>query len=83
MASLRCVLSKNINPNLVLVQPRKTHPFIIKILLMGCKETNQTKKQSKYLGFGEANLTLVLLNPDVSSLENYVDPDQLASDEAS
>ena len=50
---------------------------------MGCKETNQTKKQSKYLGFGEANLTLVLLNPDVSSLENYVDPDQLASDEAS
>ena len=27
-------------------------------------------------------LTLVLLKPDVSSLENSVDPDQLASDEA-
>ena len=27
-------------------------------------------------------LTLVLLNPDISSFENTVDPDQLASDEA-
>ena len=36
-------LSKNINPNLVLVQPRKTCPFISEILLMGCKESNQTK----------------------------------------
>ena len=36
-------LSKNINPSLVLVQPRKTRPFITEILLMGCKESNQTK----------------------------------------
>ena len=35
-------LSKNINPSLVLVQPRKTHPFITERLLMGRKEPNQT-----------------------------------------
>ena len=37
-------LSKNINPSLVLVQPRKTCPFITKRLLMGRKESNQTNK---------------------------------------
>ena len=36
-------LSKNINPNLVLVQTRKTRPFITEKLLMGRKESNQTK----------------------------------------
>ena len=40
-------LSKNINPSLVLVQPRKTRPFITEILLMGRKESNQTNKQNK------------------------------------
>ena len=39
-------LSKNINPSLVLVQPRKTRPFITEILLMGRKELNQTNKQT-------------------------------------
>ena len=38
-------LSKNINPSLVLVKPRKTRPFISEILLMGRKESNQTDKQ--------------------------------------
>ena len=38
-------LSKNINPSLVLVQPRKTRPFITERLLMGLKESNQTNKQ--------------------------------------
>ena len=37
-------LSKNINPSLVLVQPRKTCPFITGRLLMGRKESNQTKQ---------------------------------------
>ena len=37
-------LSKNINPSLVLVQHRKTLPFITERLLMGRKESNQTKK---------------------------------------
>ena len=42
-ASLVVSLSKNINPSLVLVQPRKTRPFINEILLIGRKESNQTK----------------------------------------
>ena len=37
-------LSKNINPSLVLVQPRKTRPFRSERLLMGRKESNQTKQ---------------------------------------
>ena len=36
-------LSKNINPSLVLVQPRKTSPYITERLLIGHKESNQTK----------------------------------------
>ena len=44
---LHCVvsLSKNINPSLVLVQPRKTHPLITERLLIGYKESNQTNKR--------------------------------------
>ena len=41
-------LSKNINPSLVLVQPRKTRPFITERLLMGRKESNQTNKQTYF-----------------------------------
>ena len=37
-------LSKNINPSLVLVQPRKTRPYITERLLMGRKESNKKKK---------------------------------------
>ena len=37
-------LSKEVNPSLLLVQPRKTHSFITEILLMGRKESNQTNK---------------------------------------
>ena len=37
-------LSKNIDPCRVLVQPRKTRPFITERLLMGCKESNQIKQ---------------------------------------
>ena len=40
-------LSKNINPSLVLVQPRNTRPFITERLLMGRKESNQTKTNKK------------------------------------
>ena len=39
-------LSKNINPSLVLVQPRKTCPFITERLLMELKESNQTNQQN-------------------------------------
>ena len=38
-------LSKNINPSLVLVQPRKTRPFITERLLMGRKKSSQTNKK--------------------------------------
>ena len=38
-------LSKDINPSLVLVQPRKTRPFITERLLMGRKKSNQTNKR--------------------------------------
>ena len=38
-------LSKNINPCLVLVQPRKTRPYITERLLIGRKESNQTKQR--------------------------------------
>ena len=37
-------LSKNIKPSLVLVQSRKTRPFVTERLLMGRKESNQTNK---------------------------------------
>ena len=37
-----CVVSKNINPRLVLVQCRKTRPYTTEKLLMGRKESNQT-----------------------------------------
>ena len=43
-------LSKNINPSLVLVQPRKTRPYITERLLMGVKKqikkTNQADRTS-------------------------------------
>ena len=42
-------LSKNINPSLVLVQPRKTRPYITERLLMGHKESNQTNNQNKLI----------------------------------
>ena len=44
-ASLRCgPLASHIYPSLVLVQPRKTRPRLTERLLMGRKESNQTKK---------------------------------------
>ena len=42
-------LSRNINPGLVLVHPRKTRPFITERLLMGHKESNQTNKNHETL----------------------------------
>ena len=49
-------LSKNINPSLVLVQPRKTRPFITERLLMG--RLNQIKQTNKttYTGISVKNL---------------------------
>ena len=51
----------NNNPSLVLVQPRKTHPYITGRLLMGCKESNQTNKNkitNKYSDYSFHNQTV-------------------------
>ena len=40
--------ARHINPSLVLVQPRKTRPFITERLLMGCKGSNQTNKSFQF-----------------------------------
>ena len=39
-----CPSARLINPSLVLVQPRKTRPYITERLMMGHKESNQTNK---------------------------------------
>ena len=56
-------LSKNINPSLVLVKLRKTRHFITERLLMGRKESNQTKTNKP---------TLSLLTRTVLALEKQV-----------
>ena len=48
-----CPCARHINPSLVLVQPRKTHPYITERLLMGRKESNQINwKQTLYSDIG-------------------------------
>ena len=49
-------LSKNINPSLVLVQPRKTRHFITERLWMGRKESNQTKTVKNFIFKTSLNL---------------------------
>ena len=51
-------LSKNINPSLVLVQPRKTPPYITERLLMGRKESNQAKKNKTKPTWSGRDLTV-------------------------
>ena len=41
-----CSYARHINSSLVLVQPRKTRPYITERLYMGGKESNQTNKQN-------------------------------------
>ena len=75
-------LSKNINPSLVLVQPRKTCPFITERLLMECKESNQTNKHSNDPNFHTYALQpealvitskrVYLLSPDVNESSRYL-----------
>ena len=58
-------LSKNINPSLELVRPRKTSPIITERLLMGRKESKQTNKQPRLLK-SETDI----LKPEVNT--NYI-----------
>ena len=48
----------SLRPSLVLVQPRKTRPFITERLLMGCKESNQTKNNNKRMGLKAVHMYL-------------------------
>ena len=59
-------LSKNINPSLVLVQPRKTRLFITERLLMGRKESNQTNK----VLFNEELFRVVILDGKEFCIKN-------------
>ena len=59
-----CVVSLSKNIVQVLVQPRKTRPFITERLLMGCKESNQTKNN--------------LINPNAVQVHAHRSPDKSA-----
>ena len=48
MATALWSLSKNINPSLVLVQPKKTRPDITERLLIGHKESNQNNTMAHH-----------------------------------
>ena len=60
-------LSKNINrPSLVLVQPRKTRPFITERLLMGRKLKSNQSKQTKptkktFLALSVSDVVFIML----------------------
>ena len=64
-----CIVSlrKNINPSLVLVQPRTTRPFMVERLLMGRKELKQTNSfflfSKKVYRLVEIYLILYLIFP--------------------
>ena len=57
-----CPLARHINPSLVLVQPRKTRPYVTERLLIGCKESN---KKSNIL---ERDQTLHFFGPDLEPI---------------
>ena len=74
-------LSKNINPSLVLVQPRKARPFITKRLWIGRKESNQTKSisnmdfMSRFIANSSACTTTelsILLTSCLTAIKNHV-----------
>ena len=66
--SLRCgSWARHIYPSLVLVQPRRTSPFITERLLMGRKETNQTNNKTWHLLY-----SLILLLFQIKRCLQYV-----------
>ena len=64
-------LSKNINPSLVLVQPRKTRPYITERLLMGRKESNQTNNEWCVSLWLQTQGSRVWSRPDLILLGNW------------
>ena len=75
-------LSKNINPSLVLVQPRKTRPYRTERLLMGRKESNQTNKtrQAPLVGCVVYNYGFVLYIFSFCALSDNCLPEKGISD---
>ena len=72
-------LSKNINPILVLVQPRKIRPFITERLLMGRKEANQTNKSTKIgntMTTRAKNKNIFECHQQINDLHMYKDSDE-------
>ena len=83
------VLEQDIYPSLVLVQPRKTRPCLTERLLIGRKESNQTKTKSTKLyevGSQKGNLpetgvrSMVFLLHVLEGIpsQNSINPDQPA-----
>ena len=66
-----CVLSLSeiIYPTVVLVQPRKTSPYITERLLMGRKESNQTKQFANEICISIPEIGFVSTNSE--------DPDEI------
>ena len=63
-ASLRCgPLARHIYPSLVLVQPRKPRHCLTERLLMGRKESNQTKKKQILLCEND-NIDIIDIKPE-------------------
>ena len=68
-----CPLARHIYPRLVLVQPRKTHPYISERLLMGRKESNQTNKTSLSVTSYIRLIIIFLFWPQCRSIESCFD----------
>ena len=68
-ASLCCVLEQEHNSYLSTGSTRKTCPYITEILLMGCKESNQTIKSIKILHFCKVPRAILVCIPAFRLLE--------------
>ena len=68
-----CLWAKQISPSLVLVQTRKTRPYITERLFMGCKESNQTFACVLWLSVLQTNWTQIRLLLWKSTLAQLVE----------
>ena len=68
-ASLHCVLQQEHNSYLSTGSTRKTCPYITEILLMGCKESNQTNKSIKIVHFCKLPRAILVCVPAFRLLE--------------
>ena len=74
-ASLRCgPWARHIYLSLVLVQPRKNRPCLTERLLMGRKESNQTKQKQRQTDGGDCNMGILtkMIHKRSTALERSV-----------